>query len=68
MAGHSTWANIQHRKGRQVAMRSKLFSRLSTEVSVAVRTGDPRITVLSSLTTERLTIVRPARGTSSMAL
>ena len=29
MAGHSKWANIQHRKGRQDAVRAKLFSRLS---------------------------------------
>ena len=29
MAGHSKWANIQHRKGRQDAARSKLFSKLS---------------------------------------
>ena len=30
MAGHSKWANIQHRKGRQDAVRSKLFSKIST--------------------------------------
>jgi len=41
MAGHSKWANIQHRKGRQDAMRSKLFSRLSKEITVAARMGDP---------------------------
>ena len=29
MAGHSKWANIQHRKGRQDKARSKLFSKLS---------------------------------------
>ena len=40
MAGHSKWANIQHRKGRQDAARSKLFSKLSKEVTVAAR-GDP---------------------------
>jgi YebC/PmpR family DNA-binding regulatory protein len=40
MAGHSKWANIQHRKGRQDAARSKLFSRLSKEITVAARMGD----------------------------
>ncbi|MCE2523023.1 MAG: YebC/PmpR family DNA-binding transcriptional regulator [Rhodobacteraceae bacterium] len=41
MAGHSKWANIQHRKGRQDAARSKLFSKLSREVTVAAMIGDP---------------------------
>ncbi|RMH47586.1 MAG: YebC/PmpR family DNA-binding transcriptional regulator, partial [Alphaproteobacteria bacterium] len=41
MAGHSKWANIQHRKGRQDAARSKLFSKLSREITVAARMGDP---------------------------
>ncbi len=41
MAGHSKWANIQHRKGRQDAARSKLFSRLSKEITVAAKIGDP---------------------------
>jgi YebC/PmpR family DNA-binding regulatory protein len=41
MAGHSKWANIQHRKGRQDAAKSKLFSRLSKEITVAARMGDP---------------------------
>ncbi|HBG99117.1 MAG TPA: YebC/PmpR family DNA-binding transcriptional regulator [Rhodobacteraceae bacterium] len=41
MAGHSKWANIQHRKGRQDAARSKLFSRLSREITVAAKMGDP---------------------------
>ncbi|MEO9650712.1 MAG: YebC/PmpR family DNA-binding transcriptional regulator [Roseobacter sp.] len=40
MAGHSKWANIQHRKGRQDAVRSKLFSKLSKEITVAAKMGD----------------------------
>ena len=40
MAGHSKWANIQHRKGRQDAARSKLFSKLSKEITVAAKIGD----------------------------
>lgn len=41
MAGHSKWANIQHRKGRQDASRSKLFSKLSREITIAAKLGDP---------------------------
>lgn len=41
MAGHSKWANIQHRKGRQDAARSKLFSKLGKEITVAAKMGDP---------------------------
>ena len=41
MAGHSKWANIQHRKGRQDAVRSKLFSRLSKEIAIAAKLGGP---------------------------
>ena len=41
MAGHSKWANIQHRKGRQDAVRSKLFSKFSKEITVAAKLGDP---------------------------
>jgi len=43
MAGHSKWANIQHRKGRQDAARSKLFSKLSKEITVAAKMGGPDI-------------------------
>ena len=41
MAGHSQFKNIMHRKGRQDAARSKLFSRLSKEITVAAKMGDP---------------------------
>ncbi|GHB39143.1 putative transcriptional regulatory protein R02753 [Pseudovibrio japonicus] len=41
MAGHSKFKNIMHRKGRQDAVRSKLFSRLSKEITVAAKMGDP---------------------------
>ena len=40
MAGHSQFKNIMHRKGRQDAVRSKLFSRLSKEITVAAKMGD----------------------------
>ena len=39
MAGHSKWANIQHRKGRQDAKRGKIFTRLIREITVAARLG-----------------------------
>ncbi len=39
MAGHSKWANIQHRKGRQDAKRNKVFTRIIKEVTVAARMG-----------------------------
>ncbi|WP_446831840.1 YebC/PmpR family DNA-binding transcriptional regulator [Candidatus Foliamicus sp.] len=39
MAGHSKWANIQHRKSRQDAKRGKLFTRLAREITVAARLG-----------------------------
>lgn len=39
MAGHSKWANIQHRKGRQDEKRGKIFSRLAKEITVAAKMG-----------------------------
>ncbi len=39
MAGHSKWANIQHRKGRQDARRGKIFTKLIKEVTVAAKMG-----------------------------
>src|SRR6476659_8714798 len=41
MAGHSQFKNIMHRKGRQDAMRSKLFSKLAREITVAAKMGLP---------------------------
>jgi YebC/PmpR family DNA-binding regulatory protein len=41
MAGHSKWANIQHRKGKQDKLRSKAFSKLAKEITVAAKMGDP---------------------------
>jgi len=41
MAGHSKFKNIMHKKGRQDAARSKLFSKLSREITVAARHGLP---------------------------
>ena len=41
MAGHSQFKNIMHRKGRQDAVRSKLFSKLAREITVAAKLGLP---------------------------
>ena len=40
MAGHSHWAGIKHRKGRADKQRSKIFSKLSKEITVAAKLGD----------------------------
>jgi YebC/PmpR family DNA-binding regulatory protein len=39
MAGHSKWANVQHRKNRQDAKRGRIFTRLIREITVAARLG-----------------------------
>src|ERR671938_1120604 len=41
MAGHSQFKNIMHRKGRQDAVRSKLFSKLAREITVSAKLGLP---------------------------
>src|SRR3979409_2027466 len=41
MAGHSQFKNIMHRKGRQDAQKSKLFSKLAREITVAAKRGQP---------------------------
>jgi len=41
MAGHSKWANIQHRKGRQDAKRGKIWTKIIRELTVAARAGGP---------------------------
>lgn len=39
MAGHSKWANIKHRKGKMDAIKGKITTKISREITVAVRTG-----------------------------
>ncbi len=43
MAGHSQFKNIMHRKGRQDAVRSKMFSKLAREITVAAKSGTPDV-------------------------
>ena len=49
MAGHSKFKNIMHRKGRADAVRSKLFSKLSREITVAAKSGLPDPTMNARL-------------------
>jgi YebC/PmpR family DNA-binding regulatory protein len=60
MAGHSKFKNIMHRKGRADSARSKLFSKLSREITVAAKTGLPDPAMNSRL---RLAVAN-ARGES----
>jgi YebC/PmpR family DNA-binding regulatory protein len=57
MAGHSKWANIQHRKGRQDAKRGKIFTRLIKEITVAARLGggDPNANARLRLAMDKAT-------------
>src|ERR671934_1280641 len=49
MAGHSQFKNIMHKKGRQNAIRSKLFSKLAREITVATKSGLPDPTMNARL-------------------
>ena len=49
MAGHSKWANIQHRKKAQDAKRGKLFTRLIKEIVVAAKAGGSDLDANASL-------------------
>jgi YebC/PmpR family DNA-binding regulatory protein len=60
MAGHSKWANIKHRKGRQDAARGKLFVKLAKAIEVAARDGGGVIEFNPTLATA----VEKAKGAS----
>lgn len=49
MAGHSQFKNIMHRKGRQDAVRAKLFSKLAREITVAAKAGLPDVNMNARL-------------------
>ena len=49
MAGHSHWAGIKHKKGKADKIRSKIFSKLSKEITVAAKLGDKNPTMDSRL-------------------
>jgi len=60
MAGHSKWANIQHRKGRQDAKRGKVFTKIIKEITVSARLGggevnfNPRLRAAVALAKEEI--------------
>jgi len=51
MSGHSKWANIKHRKGRQDEKRGKLFGKLGKAIEVAARNGGGNIEFNPTLAT-----------------
>ena len=60
MSGHSKWANIQHRKGRQDAKRGKEFTKAAKEIIIAAKNGgDP-----ASNSRLRAAIAAASRSTS----
>ena len=59
MAGHSKWANIQHRKGRQDEKRGKAWTRVIREIMVAARLGGEEFVLLLPAT--------PANGAREVA-
>lgn len=69
MAGHSKWANIQHRKNAQDAKRGKLFTKLIREITVAARQGgsDPETNPRLRLATDKALGANMTRDTIERA-
>jgi YebC/PmpR family DNA-binding regulatory protein len=69
MAGHSKWANIQHRKGRQDAKRGKIFTRLIREVTIAAKTGgDPSMNARLRLAVDKANEANVPKDTIERAI
>ena len=70
MAGHSKWANIQHRKKAQDAKRGKVFTRCIREISVAARAGggDPNANPALRLAVDKAFAANMARDTVERAI
>jgi YebC/PmpR family DNA-binding regulatory protein len=70
MAGHSKWANIQHRKGRQDEKRGKVFTRVINEITVAARMGgaDPSINPRLRLAMDKASEANMAKDTVNRAI
>ena len=70
MAGHSKWANIQHRKNRQDEKRGKLFTRLIKEITVAAKLGgaDPGSNPRLRLATEKASDANMPKDTVQRAV
>ncbi|TAM87382.1 MAG: YebC/PmpR family DNA-binding transcriptional regulator [Candidimonas sp.] len=69
MSGHSKWANIQHRKGRQDAKRGKLWTKIIREVTVAARAGgsDPDANARLRLAWDKATAANMPKDTIQRA-
>ena len=65
MSGHSKWANIQHRKGRQDAKRSNLWTKVIREIIVAARLGggDPDMNPRLRLSLLKLSLIHISEPT-----
>jgi YebC/PmpR family DNA-binding regulatory protein len=70
MAGHSKWANIQHRKGRQDERRGKLFTRLIREITIAAKLGgaDPHANPRLRLAMDRASDANMPKDTVQRAI
>ncbi len=70
MAGHSKWANIQHRKKAQDAKRGKLFTRLIHEITIASRLGgaDPDANPRLRLATDKATAANMSKDVIARAI
>lgn len=70
MAGHSKWANIQHRKGAQDAKRGKLFTKFIREITVSARTGggDPASNPRLRLALDKALAANMTKDTISRAI
>lgn len=70
MAGHSKWANIQHRKGAQDAKRAKVFTKLIREITVSARMGggDPAANPRLRLAVDKALTANMSRDTIDRAV
>lgn len=70
MAGHSKWSNIQYRKGRQDAAKSKVFTKIIREISVAARAGgsDPAMNARLRLAMDKAIAANMSKDTLSRAI
>jgi len=69
MAGHSKWANIQHRKGRQDAKRGQIWTKVIREITVAARAGsDPSSNSRLRLALEKASAANVPKDTVNKAI
>jgi YebC/PmpR family DNA-binding regulatory protein len=69
MAGHSKWANIQHRKGRQDAKRGQIWTKVIREITVAARAGsDPTANSRLRLALEKASAANVPKDTVNKAI